>query len=208
MGLSPHIVQHCTSTIHFKVAADKEDITPARPIYTEFIDSFSNLSMDLDAEREPSRPTSSAGRQAMKRSPHSDPGLHQHQPAISQSATIANSSDSFSSSPQQQQQGMSLEQWSLVLDTIRTNLTLIVSTWGRDSRQYSEAREVMIAYLEQNLRALNTGSTGNYRQLGDRRPERQRDGDLEMEDHAGSGDGARGEVVRRGIEDLMGELRI
>jgi hypothetical protein len=82
-----------------------------------------------------------------------------------------------------------LEQWNIVLTTIRANLDLIVSTWGRDSKQYREAKEVMLEYLEENVTRLRGGA---------------RETQCEHMEGVQNGKG----VLQKGIEELMVELRL
>jgi hypothetical protein len=63
-----------------------------------------------------------------------------------------------------------------------------VSTWGRESRQYNDARGIMLSYLEENLSRL--GSAGG--------------GDREGGEDGGEPD----RVVEKGIAELMEQLRI
>ncbi|KAJ9602960.1 hypothetical protein H2200_012740 [Cladophialophora chaetospira] len=121
----------------------------------------------------------------MKRSPHSDPGPL----ASSQSEARSSSNDKIQ---------LDIEQWNVVLDSIRANLNLIVSTWGRRSRQYDEARAVMLAYLEENLGRLRGQGGGG----GDG------DGDREGEVREASGDDVEMRTVEKGIEELLSELKI
>ncbi|OCT44898.1 hypothetical protein CLCR_06342 [Cladophialophora carrionii] len=191
MGLSPSIVQH-TSTV--------------RARYLE--QSHHNLDPDQPRERQRQRQRQQDRHIGMKRSPHSDPGPGQAQGQGQ--ARGQGQGQSQLSGPQvpatsdQTDVQPGLEQWNLVLDTIRSNLNLIVGTWGRRSRQYHEARAVMLAYLEDNLGRLRLGG-----ELGP-------GGGIALEPTTGARPGHNGNkgdvdmmaTVERSIEDLMGELKI
>ncbi|EXJ55665.1 hypothetical protein A1O7_08594 [Cladophialophora yegresii CBS 114405] len=149
----------------------------------------------------------------MKRSPYSDPGPGQPQPpgypqgqAQTQSQVAGPATSHTPDAQQQQKPSLELEQWNLVLDTIRSNLNLIVGTWGRRSRQYDEARGVMLAYLEDNLGRMRTTSGGEAMAL-----ETAGEGGRAGNGHGGTGGGRDVEMratVERSIEELMGELKI
>jgi hypothetical protein len=167
----------------------------------------------------------------MKRSPHSDPGpghqilVNPQGPQLPGKSAEEDKADSDPDphphpNSQQQQQQPSLEQWNLVLDTIRSNLNLIAGTWGRQSRQYDEARGVMLSYLEENLgrlrlrgrRGVNDDDGMAMTVEGDAAGEEATVGTMQAR---AAGDDGRGDdadmamaTLEKGIEELMGELRI
>ncbi|ETI21223.1 hypothetical protein G647_07568 [Cladophialophora carrionii CBS 160.54] len=192
MGLSPSIVQH-TSTVLTRLEQSHHNLDPDQPRECQLL-------------RQQDRHTSiNIG---MKRSPHSDPGPGQPQPQPQPQAQGQAQAQSQLSGPQvpatpnQTDVQPSLEQWNLVLDTIRSNLNLIVGTWGRRSRQYDEARGVMLAYLEDNLGRLRLGELGPGGGMALEPTTGARPG------HNGKGDVDMMATVERSIEELMGELKI
>ncbi|KAK5185934.1 hypothetical protein LTR44_001983 [Exophiala sp. CCFEE 6388] len=82
-----------------------------------------------------------------------------------------------------------VHQINILLDTIRLNLSNIERTWGKDSRQYRSASEVMQSCLVENVTRLRGSAKPN---------------DVQIKDDAGDGDGD----IEVAIEKLMGELRI
>ncbi len=95
-----------------------------------------------------------------------------------------------------------LEEINLLLDMIRSNLSNIARTWGRESSQYRSAKEIMQAYLSENVERLRgrqascpTNDTGQELKTtmpSSNDPVRR----MQME------------KVERGIEELMNELKL
>ncbi|KIW64215.1 hypothetical protein, variant [Phialophora macrospora] len=192
MGLSPFIVHH-TSTV--RLTRSHHTLHPPHPPHARH--------QDLN----------------MKRSPHSDPGPRllgntaedEADPGPGPDLDLDPDPNSQQQQRQQQQQQQpSLQQWNLVLDTIRSNLNLIAATWGRRSRQYDEARGVMLAYLEDNLGRLRLREGGgNDGGGGGMAPGLAGTEAGEAVGHDGKGDADMDmATLEKGIEELMGELRI
>lgn len=97
-----------------------------------------------------------------------------------------------------------VDQINVLLDTIRVNLSNIERTWGKDSRQYRSAADVMQVCLLENVERVRQ----TQRQSGSGRV-----GDVQMREDGAVGDdvdaGADVDVkVEAAIEALMAELRI
>ncbi|KAJ4542552.1 hypothetical protein HRR86_006152 [Exophiala dermatitidis] len=62
------------------------------------------------------------------------------------------------SQAQTQVQTLLLDRIDAVLDYIRSNLANILRTWGRESPQYRDAKEMMQAYLVENMERLKSAT--------------------------------------------------
>lgn len=97
-----------------------------------------------------------------------------------------------------------VDQINVLLDTIRVNLSNIERTWGKDSRQYRSAAEVMQVCLLENVERVR--QTQRQKQSG-----RVSVGDVQMREDVGDEGGLGADVdvkVEAAIEALMAELRI
>ncbi|KAL2426726.1 hypothetical protein ABEF95_001300 [Exophiala dermatitidis] len=123
---------------------------------------------------------------------------------------------------QAQAQKLLLDRIDAVLDYIRSNLANILRTWGRESPQYRDAKEMMQAYLVENMErfksataaaadgSVSTPGTSHTRPVAG-------DGDVEtkeMKEESLQKPGQRERKRERlkeiedGIETLMRELRL
>jgi flagellar basal body rod protein FlgC len=90
-----------------------------------------------------------------------------------------------------------LKEINLMLDMIRSNLANIARTWGRDSPQYRSAKEIMQAYLAENVARLR-----------ERKGTRTTSIDDEMDTTHPPDSASKTRQIERSIEELMDGLEL
>ena len=95
-----------------------------------------------------------------------------------------------------------IDQINLILDTIRLNLSNVLRTWGRESRQYQSAVEIMESYLTENVERLKGEGRGKDSGVI------ARGGGVVGEGRPQGSEVIWQKRLQRGLEELMRDLNI